>query len=41
MSHNLKYFVIVSIMSFMFGGSMIILFAHAVNKQQIVMQEGY
>ena len=41
MSHNMKMLIITSLFSFMFGGSMIILFAHAVNNQQIAMQEGY
>ena len=37
----MKHLVVASILSFMFGGAMIILFAHAVNQQQVVMQEGY
>lgn len=41
MSHNMKYFLITSVLSLMFGGSITILFAHAVHKQQVVMQEGY
>lgn len=34
-------FVVVSLLSLVYGGSMVILFAHAVNRQQVVMQEGY
>lgn len=41
MSHNMKMFLITSILSLLYGGGMAILFAHAVNQQQIVLQEGY
>lgn len=37
----MKQFLIVSVLSLLFGGAMIILFTHAVNRQQIVLQEGY
>lgn len=32
--------IVVMIFSLLFGGAMIVLFAHAVGRQQIVMQEG-
>ena len=41
MSHNARMFIITGIMSVLFGGSIVILFAHALERQQIVMQEGY
>ena len=34
-------FIIVSIVSLIYGGAMVILFAHVVGHQQVVMQEGY
>lgn len=37
---QIKKMLIVSIFSLLFGGAMIVLFAHAVGRQQIVMQEG-
>lgn len=41
MTHNAKMLIITAIMSTLFGGSIIVLFAHALERQQIVMQEGY
>ena len=41
MSHNMKMLIVTSVMSFMFGGGILILAAHALDRQQIVMQEGY
>ena len=35
-----KWLLISSIFALLYGGSMVILFAHAVNRQQIVLQEG-
>lgn len=40
MKAQLKKMAIVTVFSLLFGGAMIVLFAHAVGRQQIVMQEG-
>lgn len=37
----MKQLAIMGTLAFMFGGSLMILAAHAINQQQIVMQEGY
>jgi hypothetical protein len=37
----MKQLAIMGMLAVMFGGSLTILAAHAINRQQIVMQEGY
>lgn len=41
MKQQAKRMLIVAIFSILFGGSIIVIFAEAVGRQQITMQEGY
>ncbi len=41
MKQQLAKMFIVTVFSLLFGAGVVILFSHAVNRQAIIMQEGY